>query len=166
MDHHGSFVGEHRIDPHGLWLAALGHIGKTMIPPQAAPDLVEQRIFAAESQIRNPDASWVAATTGRTAADCENFPTTGLSQQQGLVRGGVDCIDDPIHGFFEKFGDGAAGEKARHDVNLDVWIDGLGALRHHLSFLATDMVVRGMQLAVDVADANFIEVAQRDFADA
>ncbi|MNC37627.1 hypothetical protein D3C75_861970 [compost metagenome] len=63
------------------------------------------------------------------------------------------------------FGQGFLGDEIHHRMHLARRVDRPQTLGHDLSLGTPDIPFHGMQLAVGVADADVIEVEQRDFAD-
>ena len=57
-------------------------------------------------------------------------------------------------------------EKSFEGLHLDSRIDGAAALCHHLDLGAPDRVIQSMDLAVDIGQADVIEIDQRQTADA
>src|SRR5690606_25580409 len=52
------------------------------------------------------------------------------------------------------------------DPDVAGGVDGAGAIRHGFCLLAADLAVHGVELAVHVRDADFIQIHQREVADA
>ena len=90
--------------------------------------------------------------------------TTG--KEKAFGEGLVDGVDDVIKPLVENFGSIALAEKSFETSDLAVWIDRFDAACHGGSFLSANFTIHCVELAVDVGDADFIEVDHGDATNA
>ena len=82
------------------------------------------------------------------------------------MAGVVDGVDHRVEPAVEDFRGGLLVEKLAHDLEVAAGMDRQRALRHRVGFLASDLPVHRVELAVHVGDADFIQIDQREMADA
>ena len=92
------------------------------------------------------------------------FPAAG--GQQNFVRHAVNRVEDKIVFRREQFVGGLRVEEFLFRCHAANGIDGADAFGHHLDFCAANGFGERVKLAVDVAFANFVQVHQRQRADA
>ena len=166
LEKDGGFVGEYGVDAHGEWFGADGDGGKSVGAAQGSADLMKQGVFAGEGEVCGADAGGIPAPAGCAAGDGEDVAVVELGEQECLVRGVVNGIDDGIEAWFEDAVGGLGVEKAWFDVDGCLGMDGADALGHGIGFLSADLPVHGVELAVDVGEADFVEIDEGEVADA
>ena len=83
-----------------------------------------------------------------------------------LLTHGVDGIDDDIEPGAQELIGILFGIKRLFFHDEAIGIDGVDAVGHGGGFEASNLAVHGVELAVDIAEANFIEIDQSQVADA
>lgn len=144
----------------------MGDFGEPMVVSQTFAQLEEEGVFAGVGEVAHFDAGGIAPPTRAAAGDGENPAAVALGEEQGFVFGGIDGIDDGIEALIENFRSGFLRKKLRYNGDVAGGVDGAGAFGHGLGFLASDLAVHGVELAVDVGDADFIEIHESEVSDA
>ena len=89
-----------------------------------------------------------------------------LGNEQRFMAGVVDGVDHCVESGVEDLGGGLFIKKLRDDHHFAFGMDGDCTVCHGLGLLAPDLAVHRVELAIDVGDANFVEIDHRDVADA
>jgi len=77
----------------------------------------------------------------------------------------VDGVDDVVESRIENLIGITFSKKRFEAVDLAIWVDGLNSARHGGGFLSANLTVHRVELAIDVGDADFVEVNHRDLPD-
>ena len=96
----------------------------------------------------------------------EDSAPVALGDEQRFVAREVDRIDHRVEAGIENVRGGFFIEKLRDDPDFTDWMNGARAIRHGLGFQAADLPVHRMQLAVHIGDTDFIQIDERQLADA
>jgi hypothetical protein len=160
------FIGKNRFNAKGGRFGAGRSFWKSVMISQAAAELLEKRIFSAVSEIGDADAGRVPPATGTATSDDRDLPTVAFRDEQGLVTEGIDGVDDEVVSLIEDLCGGGFVEKCGNHFDLSAGMDGARALGHRVGFLATDLAVHRVELAIDVGDADFVEIDERQVANA
>jgi hypothetical protein len=158
---HGRFGGEDAFDPHGQ---AFG--GELMLFPQVAAHFRQQFVVAGFGEIAGAHPGAIAAAPRAAAGDDREIFCAALREQQNLVGHAIDGIHDEIVFRGEQFVGRFGVEKAGFAGDAAFGIDGADALGHDLHLRAANGFGEGVELAVDVGDADFVQIHQSDRADA
>ena len=107
------------------------------------------------------------APSARAAAGHHgNMVFVAAHEQQHLVRHVVNGIKDEIEFQREQFDGGLRVEKFLLRRHAAVGIDGADAFGHHLDLGAAHGFGERVELAVDVGHADFVQIHERQRADA
>ena len=139
---------------------------ESVVVAQAAAELEEEWIHAAVGQVRHADACGIAPTASAATGDGVDFPAVAFCDEQGFVARVVDGVDDGVEAGVEDFGGGFFVKEAGDDLDFASWVDGECALGHGFGFLAADLAIHGVELAIHVGDADFVQIDECDVADA
>ena len=161
----GGLVGKNGGDVHRLRLRAHRDGGEAMVLPEVFAELVEESVLSGKRQISHTDPGRIALATCATAGDDGKPALPAFRDEQGFVFHGVDRIDHPVHLAAENLLHGALGEKPLDYLQFAVGIDRPHPLGHRRGFLSPDLAVHRVELAVDVGDADLIEVDHTDLPD-
>lgn len=141
-------------------------LGEAVVGAQVAPHLEEHGVATRLGEVGALDEGGVPATTG---------PATGHDRDAALMTGGeeeafgshrIDGIDDRVKWLGEECVGIFLGEERLAWVDPGIGVDGVDALRHDIDLGATNGVVQGVDLAVDVGDAEVVEIEEGEGADA
>ncbi len=162
----GRFVGVNGIDAEKNRLLTAWGFGKAVVISQVAAELMKQRIDAAVGEIRHADAAGIAPTTSAAADDSVGFPAMTFSDQQRLMLSVVDRVDDGIEACIQNAAGRFFVEKFRDDLHVALGVNRQGALGHRFGFLATYLPVHGVELTIDIGNADFIQIHEGQMTDA
>ncbi len=159
-------VGKHRLDSQRIGFRAKRGFRKPVVVAQGAAQLVQQRILAAEGQVRHPDARRITPAARAATGHCEDVATAAFGQQQRLVPGAVDGVDHRVKALRKDLRSRGFIEKLRHDTNVPGRVNGTRAIGHGLGLLAADLPVHGVELTVHIGQADFVEIHQGEVSHA
>ena len=130
--------------------------------------------FMAEvvNEILNNTTRDILSERGEKAAmQPEIVMTEDEKEAEKILAGGVDFefqlayeVIPPIE--IKDFTGVPFGEKGMEDPHIASRVDGPRPVRHGIRLLAADLAIHGMELAVDVGEADLIQVHQCQVADA
>jgi len=85
--------------------------------------------------------------------------------QRRLGRHAVDAVDHRVQLHSDVLSHGLAGDEVGYRMDHTGRVDGADALGHHLHLGLADTAGDGMHLAVDVGDADVVQVEQGNLPD-
>lgn len=112
------------------------------------------------------DAGWVESSGGAEGGDDGDFSFAASCEKLAFVSDEVDGIDDAVEGRGEELVDRFRITADGAGFDFSGWVDVADAGGHHFGFCKADGRVEGGELAVDVGEADLIEVDQFEMADA
>jgi len=138
---------------------------ESVLAAQGFTDLVDQVVIVTAGNVINADLRWITQTSGTTAADYRNAALVAAGQKKRLGLDSVNGINDVVKSLVEDLAGITLAKEALQAGNFTVWVDCLDPAGHGGSFLPTYFTIHGVELAVDIANADLIEVHHGDVAD-
>lgn len=139
---------------------AFAWAGKAVMAAQALAGQHQKSVAFALAKIRAADTAWVDASAGPANADDGDIACLGCGDQERLLGNAVNGINDGIKAHAKDAIGRGLREKCRVAVYMDMRVNIPTALGHGLDFGAADRMFKRMGLAVDVGQANVIEINQ------
>jgi hypothetical protein len=133
---------------------------------QLAPHLLQQPIMAREGQITNLDGQRILAATCPAGRNDWDVPLFAPGNQQRFSRRTVDRVQNIVEPSFQNLGCIGFQKKAMNSMDLAVWIDRPHPPLQYLHLRLAQLAVQGVELPIDVADANVIQIDQRQATNA
>jgi hypothetical protein len=114
--------------------------------------------MAGESEIDHLNRCRVAASARCTGRHHRDIPILALGQEKCLERRAVNRIQHGIEAGIKNFVSIGFEEECLKRTNVTVGIDGLNSARHDLDFGFAKLPIHCVELAIDVADADIVQV--------
>ena len=137
-----------------------------MLSTKQFPDTSQQGIRTGLSQVFGLDLGGVLSPSGSSDTDHMALPFETARDQQGLVSGLVDRVDDHIVRGLEKFRSGLGREECGVCVDGACGMNGVDAFSQDLHLGVAYGRIERVDLTVGVADADLIEIDERQAPDA
>lgn len=112
------------------------------------------------------DAGWVNFSSGTSAGYYGDVASGAIGDEECFLHHEVDGVDDEVVAGGEEAVGGFFVEERLFADDVAFWVNESDAFCHGVCLLFADFSIHGVELAVDVGDADFIEVDHGDFADA
>ena len=152
---------EDALDPERFFVP-----GKTKLVPQFFPNLREQGIAAREREVGDFNRRRIAASARTAGGDEGNVFFATERDEQAFHPELVNGIEDAVELRSEnRFGVGLE-KKFLARVNLAVGMNRANAFGHHFDLGFAKRAGQGVKLAVGVADADIVQVHERDLSHA
>jgi hypothetical protein len=138
---------------------------EAVIGSKSFPEFLQETIIEGERKISDANGCRIAAAASASDGDDGNCFLSSADDEKGFVLQRVNRVDEVVIASGEKF-IGAGGSKELFDgVNVAFRVYSLHPGFHHLDLGFADFEGECRELAIDVADANFIQIDQGQSAD-
>ena len=159
------FIGVDRLDAKGWWQCVAWDFWKAVVDAHDSADVMQQRVFACIGKVGMADPGGISTSCGAATADYKLFAVVALSEEEGFMARGIDGIDDGIVVMRQNLVGGFFGKKLLELDDFRVGVDVADAFGHGAGFLAADVGGGGVELAIDIGDADVIHIHEGDFSD-
>ncbi len=157
----GGFGGKDAGDAEGFGVAGEGVLGAELFA-----DLGEEAVVAGVGEVGDPDGGGVAPAAGGAAGDEGDAAVAAEGDEAAFVADAVDAVDDVVEGLVEDVVGGGGGEELLDGMDGGGGVDDANTVGEGFGFGLSDGGVEGVDLAVDVGDADFVEVHEGEAAEA
>jgi len=133
---------------------------ESVVLPKDGPDLGQEAVMAAEREVVDPHAGWIAAPSRAAACDNGDMPGAATRDKAAIVCGAVDGVQQAVVWRFKNPGGGILAEAGGDHLEAQARMDEPDPVRQHLGLRLVEGRFERMNLAVDVADTHDVEVHQ------
>lgn len=137
-----------------------------MLFAQLVADVADEAVVGDVSDITNAKFCRICDATDGSADDERDVAFAAVGDEVDFVFRIVHGIDDEAVVIFKKTRCRALGVEFMQTMDLAFWCYLLDAGGHHLGLRLAYGASEGVDLAVDVSDADFVEIDERELADA
>lgn len=158
---HGWLGGEHAINAEGLAFPR-----ETVLFAEQAAGLLEQPVMGSPAEIGATDGGGITATAGTARDHDGQLAFLAFCNEQCFMLQAVDGIQDTGAGDGEEFFGGGRGKEFLDRMHATFRIDGQDSFLEDSYLGLAQLTADGRELAIGVADANFVQINQRQLPDA
>jgi hypothetical protein len=133
---------------------------------QKFPDLAQQPVVTAESEIRNFNGCWIAPSARSAGGDDGDLLPAAERDEKTFQRNAVNGVENVVEVRCEDFFGVGFEKEFLTRVDLTIRIDGAHAFGHDFDLGLPKRAGERVKLAVGVADADIVEINQRELSDA
>lgn len=113
-----------------------------------------------------PDLGGIAASAGAAGDDDGDVAIAAGGDEVAFMGGAVDGVDDEVGIGLENGVGGFGGIENGVGENFAIGVDGADAMCEDVDFGFAEVGGEGGELAIDVGDADFVEIDEGKFAQA
>ena len=139
---------------------------EAIVATQGRAHFRSQWVIEGAVQVTDLDQCRINLPARAAGGDDLDLAALAPGDQRRLRIDAVDAVDHAVDVRRDVLGHGLAGHEIRHRVHGAVRVDPAQALGHHFDLGLADGAVQRMQLTVGIADADVIQVKQRNLAHA
>ena len=143
-----------------------GFAGKGVFVAKMFSNLHQEAVVSGQGQVGQLDGGGIFATSSAADGDDRDFALAATGDEEALIWDVVDSVQDVVIATGQDRIGGRGQKELGNFVEAALGVDGTNARGHGADFGLANRAVHGVKLAIDVADAHFVEIDQGKLTDA